>query len=225
MKPYTILIIDDEPQMRNLVRTFLAKDGYVVEEATDGMDALSKVYKLQPHLCIVDVMMPYMNGFDFAKELKRTTNIPIIFLSARGEEWDKVEGLKIGGDDYIVKPFMPGELIARVESVLRRSYQHLRMSQVLSVGPLVIDHFAHKVTIDNQSISLTVKEFGILETLARKPGRVYTREQILSLVWGDRHQSTDRTIDTHIKTLRLKLGEAGNMIETVWGIGYKLEVK
>lgn len=225
MKPYTILIIDDELQMRNLVRTFLAKEGYVVEEATDGMDALSKVYNLQPHLCIVDVMMPYMNGFEFAKELKKTTNIPIIFLSARGEEWDKVEGLKIGGDDYIVKPFMPGELIARVESVLRRSYQHQRVSQVLTVGPIVIDHFAHKATVDNKPVSLTVKEFGILETLAKKPGRVYTREQILSLVWGDHHQSTDRTIDTHIKTLRLKLGEAGNMIETVWGIGYKLEVK
>ncbi len=225
MKPYTILIIDDEPQMRNLVRTFLAKDGYIVEEATDGMDALAKVYKLQPHLCIVDVMMPYMNGFEFAKELKRTTNIPIIFLSARGEEWDKVEGLKIGGDDYIVKPFMPGELIARVESVLRRSYQHRYLSQSFTLGPLVIDHLAHKVTLDNNTVSLTVKEFGILETLARKPGRVYTREQILNLVWGDDHKSTDRTIDTHIKTLRLKLGEAGSMIETVWGIGYKLEVK
>ncbi|MCM3637049.1 response regulator transcription factor [Sporosarcina luteola] len=226
MKPYTILIIDDEPQMRNLVRTFLAKDGYAVEEATDGMDALTKVYNLQPHLCIVDVMMPYMNGFEFAKEMKRKTNIPIIFLSARGEEWDKVEGLKIGGDDYIVKPFMPGELIARVESVLRRSYQHQHQSQsLLTVGPLVIDHLAHKVTLNNEPISLTVKEFGILETLARKPGRVYTREQLLSLVWGDRHKSTDRTIDTHIKTLRLKLGEAESMIETVWGIGYKLEVK
>lgn len=226
MKPYTILIIDDEPQMRNLVRTFLAKDGYAVEEATDGMDALTKVYNLQPHLCIVDVMMPYMNGFEFAKELKRKTNIPIIFLSAKGEEWDKVEGLKIGGDDYIVKPFMPGELIARVESVLRRSYQHQHKSQaLLTVGPLVIDHLAHKVTLNNEPISLTVKEFGILETLARKPGRVYTREQILSLVWGDRHKSTDRTIDTHIKTLRLKLGDAESMIETVWGIGYKLEVK
>lgn len=225
MKPYTILIIDDEPQMRNLVRTFLAKEGYIVEEATDGMDALAKVYKLQPHLCIVDVMMPYMNGFEFAKELKRTTNIPIIFLSARGEEWDKVEGLKIGGDDYIVKPFMPGELIARVESVLRRSYQHQHISQSFTVGPLAIDHLAHKVTLDNKPVSLTVKEFGILETLARKPGRVYTRDQILNLVWGNDHKSTDRTIDTHIKTLRLKLGEAGNMIETVWGIGYKLEVK
>lgn len=225
MKPYTILIIDDEQQMRNLVRTFLAQEGYVIEEATDGMDALSKVYNLQPHLCIVDVMMPYMNGFEFAKELKRTTNIPIIFLSARGEEWDKVEGLKIGGDDYIVKPFMPGELIARVESVLRRSYQHRHISQALAVGPLVIDHLAYKVTLNNEPVSLTVKEFGILETLASKPGRVYTREQILNIVWGEHHQSTDRTIDTHIKTLRLKLGNAGNMIETVWGIGYKLEVK
>jgi DNA-binding response OmpR family regulator len=225
MKPYTILIIDDEPQMRKLVRTFLEKDGYVVEEATDGMDALSRVYKLQPHLCIVDVMMPYMNGIDFAKELKRTTNIPLIFLSARGEEWDKVEGLKIGGDDYIVKPFMPGELLARVESVLRRSYQNHPMAQALKVGPLVIDHFAHTVTLDNEPLSLTVKEFGILETLARNRGRVYTREQILSLVWGENHQSTNRTVDTHIKTLRLKMGEAGSMIETVWGIGYKLEVK
>ena len=225
MKPYTILIIDDEPQMRKLVRTFLEKDGYVVEEATDGMDALSRVYKLQPHLCIVDVMMPYMNGIDFAKELKRTTNIPLIFLSARGEEWDKVEGLKIGGDDYIVKPFMPGELLARVESVLRRSYQNHPMAQALKVGPLIIDHFAHTVTLDNEPLSLTVKEFGILETLARNRGRVYTREQILSLVWGENHQSTNRTVDTHIKTLRLKMGEAGSMIETVWGIGYKLEVK
>ena len=225
MKPFTILVIDDEPQMRKLVRTFLEKDGYAVEEATDGADALSKVYKLQPHLCIVDVMMPYMNGFDFAKELKRTTNIPLIFLSARGEEWDKVEGLKIGGDDYIVKPFMPGELLARVESVLRRSYQHHPMSQAFTVGPLVIDHFAHTVSLDNKPLSLTLKEFGILETLARNHGRVYTREQILSLVWGDNHQSTNRTVDTHIKTLRLKMGEAGSMIETVWGIGYKLEVK
>jgi DNA-binding response OmpR family regulator len=225
MKPFTILVIDDEQQMRNLVRTFLEKDGYAVEEATDGMDALSKVYKIQPHLCIVDVMMPYMNGLDFAKELKRNTNIPLIFLSARGEEWDKIEGLKIGGDDYIVKPFMPGELLARVESVLRRSYQHYSMSQGLTVGPLVIDPFAHTVTLNNEPLSLTLKEFGILETLAKNRGRVYTREQILSLVWGENHQSTNRTVDTHIKTLRLKMGEAGNMIETVWGIGYKFEVK
>ncbi|GEN84095.1 DNA-binding response regulator [Sporosarcina luteola] len=224
MKPYTILIIDDEPQMRKLIRKFLQNDGYSIEEATDGMDALSKVYKLQPHLCIVDVMMPYMDGFSFARELKRTTNIPLIFLSAKGEEWDKIEGLKLGGDDYIVKPFMPGELLARVESVLRRSYQN-NMSRVFTVGPFAIDHLAHTVTLDGSPISLTVKEFGLLETLARNEGRVYSRDQLLSIVWGDRHQSTDRTIDTHIKTLRLKLGEAGLMIETVWGLGYKFVVK
>lgn len=225
MKPYTILIIDDEPQMRKLIRTFLERDGYQVYEATDGLDALSKVYKLQPHLCIVDVMMPYMDGFAFAKEMKRTTNIPLIFLSAKGDEWDKIEGLKLGGDDYIVKPFMPGELLARVESVLRRAYQHNSSSHLLEVGPLVIDHFSHTVKLNDNLLSLTLKEFGILETLAKNEGRVYTREQLLELVWGEHHQSTNRTVDTHIKTLRLKMGEAGSMIETVWGIGYKFEVK
>lgn len=225
MKPYSILIIDDEPQMRKLIRTFLERDGYTVEEATDGVDALAKVYKMQPHLCIVDVMMPYMDGFAFAKEMKRTTNIPLLFLSAKGEEWDKIEGLKLGGDDYVVKPFMPGELLARIESVLRRTYQQNTTSHILRIGPLVIDHMAHTVQLNNQPLSLTLKEFGILETLAKNAGRVYTREQLLELVWGDQHQSTDRTVDTHIKTLRLKMGESGGLIETVWGIGYKFEVR
>lgn len=225
MKPYSILIIDDEPQMRKLIRTFLERDGYTVVEATDGVDALAKVYKMQPHLCIVDVMMPYMDGFAFAKEMKRTTNIPLLFLSAKGEEWDKIEGLKLGGDDYVVKPFMPGELLARIESVLRRTYQQNTTSHILRIGPLVIDHMAHTVQLNNQPLSLTLKEFGILETLAKNAGRVYTREQLLELVWGDQHQSTDRTVDTHIKTLRLKMGESGGLIETVWGIGYKFEVK
>ncbi|MDN4606928.1 response regulator transcription factor [Sporosarcina highlanderae] len=225
MKPYTILIIDDEPQMRKLIRTFLARDGYSVEEATDGMNALSKINIKQPHLCIVDVMMPYMDGFEFARELKEFSNIPLIFLSAKGEEWDKIEGLKLGGDDYIVKPFMPGELLARVESVLRRSYKNNPVRHSLVIGPLVIDPEAHTVTLDNKQLPLTLKEFGILETLAKNKGRVYTREQLLALVWGDNHHSTDRTVDTHIKTLRLKMGDAGSMIETVWGIGYKFEVK
>ncbi|MDW0117088.1 response regulator transcription factor [Sporosarcina thermotolerans] len=225
MNPYTILIIDDEPQMRRLIRTFLTRDGYSVEEATDGLDALSKINMQQPHLCIVDVMMPYMDGFKFAKELKQTANIPLIFLSAKGEEWDKIEGLKLGGDDYIVKPFMPGELLARVESVLRRSYQNTPMRQALVIGPLVIDSDAHTVTLDNKPLPLTLKEFGVLETLAKNKGRVYSREQLLELVWGNNHHSTDRTVDTHIKTLRLKMGEAGSMIETVWGIGYKFEAK
>ena len=226
MKPFSLLIIDDEPQMRKLIRTFLERDGYEVHEATDGIDALAKVESLQPHLCIVDVMMPYMDGFAFAKEMmKRATKIPLIFLSAKGEEWDKIEGLKLGGDDYIVKPFMPGELMARVEAVLRRSYQEANTTQLLKVGPLVIDHIAHTAKVDGVSLSLTLKEFGILETLAKNEGRVYSREQLLTIVWGEQHQSTDRTVDTHIKTLRLKMGDSGSLIETVWGIGYKFEVK
>lgn len=226
MKPFSLLIIDDEPQMRKLIRTFLERDGYTVHEATDGMDGLDKVQSFEPHLCIVDVMMPYMDGFAFAKEMmKRSKKVPLIFLSAKGEEWDKIEGLKLGGDDYIVKPFMPGELLARVEAVLRRSYQETIATDLLTVGPLVIDHIAHTVKVNGMPLSLTLKEFGILETLAKNEGRVYSREQLLEIVWGNHHHSTDRTVDTHIKTLRLKMGDSGSLIETVWGIGYKFEVK
>ncbi|MBB4824365.1 DNA-binding response OmpR family regulator [Sporosarcina luteola] len=223
-KPITILIIDDEPQMRKLIRTFLEKDGYQVEEATDGLHAMSRLREVEPHLCIVDVMMPYMDGFTFAAELKQISDIPLIFLSARGEEWDKVQGLKIGGDDYIVKPFLPSELLARIESVLRRTYQRTEKVAVLSAGPLVIDMEAHTVMLHEEPISLTLKEFGVLQVLMKHKGRVFTREQLLHLVWGQDHQSTDRTVDTHIKTLRIKLGQAGKLIETVWGIGYKFEV-
>ncbi|GKV54705.1 DNA-binding response regulator [Sporosarcina sp. NCCP-2222] len=223
-KPLTVLIIDDEPQMRRLIRTFLEKDGYLVEEATDGLHALKRLGEVKPDLCIVDVMMPYMDGFTFAAELKQISDIPLIFLSARGEEWDKVQGLKIGGDDYIVKPFLPSELLARIESVLRRTYGRTEKAEILNVGPLVIDTDAHTVTLNGNPISLTLKEFGVLQVLMKHKGRVFTREQLLHLVWGQDHQSTDRTVDTHIKTLRLKLGDSGKLIETVWGIGYKFEV-
>ncbi|MFD1204793.1 MULTISPECIES: response regulator transcription factor [Sporosarcina] len=224
MHPYTILIIDDEPQMRQLIRTFLEKDGYEVAEATDGAHALSLIDSVRPHLCIVDIMMPFMDGFTFAQELNKDHDIPIIFLSAKGEEWDKIHGLKLGGDDYIVKPFMPGELLARIESVLRRSYRST-VTDSLQIGPLVIDPHAHTVTLNDEPLSLTLKEFGVLQTLAKNKGRVFSREQLLHIVWGEDHQSTDRTVDTHIKTLRLKMGEYGQMIETVWGIGYKFEVR
>ncbi|MFD0943112.1 MULTISPECIES: response regulator transcription factor [Savagea] len=223
MKRYTIMIIDDEAQMRKLIRTFLEKEGYTVVEATDGAHALSLVEKFSPHLFIVDVMMPYMDGFTFASEVKNIADIPLIFLSAKGEEWDKIQGLKLGGDDYIVKPFLPGELLARVESVLRRSYNDKPTTDTLKVGPIVIDNDAHTVTLNGEPLSLTLKEFGVLNILAKNKGRVYSREQLLHLVWGEDHQSSERTVDTHIKTLRLKMGSAGSMIETVWGIGYKLE--
>lgn len=223
LRKYTIMVIDDEQQMRSLIRTFLEKEGYEVVEATDGTHALSLMEKFSPQLLIVDVMMPYMDGFTFAGEVKKISDVPLIFLSAKGDEWDKVQGLKLGGDDYIVKPFLPGELLARVESVLRRSYNDKPTTNVLKVGSIVIDHEAHTVTVDGEELTLTLKEFGVLNILAKNKGRVYSREQLLHLVWGEDHQSSERTVDTHIKTLRLKLGSAGSMIETVWGIGYKLE--
>ena len=224
MNSSTIMIIDDEPQMRKLIRMFLEKEGYTVVEAMDGIHALSLIAHTDPQLLLVDVMMPFMDGFTFAKEIKRTSTIPLIFLSAKGDEWDKIQGLKLGGDDYIVKPFLPGELLARIESVLRRSYQNKPVADMLTVGPLVIDPGAHTVSLNGNPLSLTLKEFGMLHVLAKNKGRVYSREQLLHIVWGEEHQSSERTVDTHIKTLRLKLGNDGELIETVWGIGYKFEV-
>lgn len=224
MSQSIIMVVDDEQQMREMIRTFLEKDGYQVVEATDGTHALSLLNKTEPHLLIVDVMMPFMDGFTFAEEVKLISDIPFIFLSAKGEEWDKVHGLKIGGDDYIVKPFMPRELLARVELVLRRAYDSKGKADILTVGPLIINNESHQVTLSGTSLSLTRKEFALLHILAKNRGRVYSREQLLHLVWGENHQSSERTVDTHIKTLRLKMGEHGNLIETVWGIGYKFEV-
>ncbi|ARK23861.1 DNA-binding response regulator [Sporosarcina sp. P37] len=220
---YQLLVIDDEPQMRDLIRMILEDAGYSVLEASDGIHALSVIKQHDVDLCIVDVMMPYMDGFTFAEELKRSSSIPLIFLSARGEEWDKVQGLKLGGDDYIVKPFLPRELVARIEAVLRRTYRRNPDPLIMQAGPLTINEDSYTAHLDGKPLNLTLKEFGLLLLLVKHKGRAYSREQLLELIWGDDHQSSERTIDTHIKTLRLKLGDAGEMIETVWGIGYKLE--
>ncbi|AXH99564.1 DNA-binding response regulator [Sporosarcina sp. PTS2304] len=220
---YTILVIDDESQMRELIRMILEDADYSVLEASDGIQALTVLKEHTVDLCIVDVMMPYMDGFTFAEQVKRTSSVPLIFLSARGEEWDKVQGLKIGGDDYIVKPFLPSELIARIEAVLRRTYRHTPDPTILQAGPLTINEDSYTAQLAGKPLNLTLKEFGLLLLLVKNKGRAYSREQLLELVWGDDHQSSERTIDTHVKTLRLKLGDAGKMIETVWGIGYKLE--
>ena len=224
MNQTVIMVIDDEVQMRKMIRTFLETDGYGVLEATDGTHALSLLKQTKPHLLIVDVMMPFMDGFTFAKEVKRLSSIPLIFLSAKGEEWDKVHGLKIGGDDYVVKPFLPKELLARVESVLRRTYKSQPISDSLTIGPIVINHASYQVSLNGTPLSLTRKEFGLIQILAKNNGRVYSRDQLLQLIWGDDHQGSGRTVDTHIKTLRLKLGDYGHLVETVWGIGYKFEV-
>ncbi|MBM7602848.1 DNA-binding response OmpR family regulator [Metabacillus crassostreae] len=220
----TIMIIDDEEQMRKLVQTFLLKEGYTVLQATDGIDALAKIKNNIPDLLIVDVMMPFIDGFTFASEVKKIHDIPLIFLSAKGEEWDKVHGLKLGADDYIVKPFHPGELLARIESVLRRAKVASLSSTRLILGPLVIDTNSHSVKLDDQSLSFTLKEYELLLLLAKNNGKLFSREQLLQSIWGDYYTGSERTVDTHIKTLRLKLKKHGALIQTVWGKGYKFEV-
>ncbi|KMY55370.1 transcriptional regulator [Bacillus sp. FJAT-27231] len=224
MNELTIMIIDDEAAMRQLVRTFLEKEGYTVLEAANGIDALSTIEKQLPDLLIVDVMMPYMDGFAFTKEVKRNYDLPLIFLSAKGEEWDKIHGLKLGGDDYIAKPFHPGELLARIESVLRRTKPAPPKTDRYTIGPLILDANSYKATVDGRTLSLTLKEFDLLSRLAQHPEKVFTREQLLQAVWGEEYNGSERTVDTHVKTLRLKLKEHAALIQTVWGVGYKFEV-
>lgn len=220
----TIMIVDDEEQMRKLVQTFLLKEGYSVLQATDGIDALAKIKNNIPDLLLVDVMMPFIDGFTFASEVKKIQDIPLIFLTAKGEEWDKVHGLKLGADDYIVKPFHPGELLARIESVLRRAKVAPLSSTRLILGPLVIDTNSHSVKLEHQPISFTLKEYELLFLLAKNNGKLFSREQLLQSIWGDDYTGSERTVDTHIKTLRLKLKQHGSLIRTVWGKGYKFEV-
>ncbi|HEY9576537.1 MAG TPA: response regulator transcription factor [Pseudobacillus sp.] len=224
MNGLTVMIIDDEAAMRQLVKTFLEKEGYTVLQAANGIDALSAMEKRVPDLLIVDVMMPYMDGFTFTKEVKRKYDLPLIFLSAKGEEWDKIHGLKLGGDDYIVKPFHPGELLARIESVLRRTKPSPRQTDCYTIGPLTLDVQSYKATVNGQTLSLTLKEYDLLSRLAQHPGKVFSREQLLQSVWGEDYHGSERTVDTHIKTLRLKLKDHAALIQTVWGVGYKFEV-
>lgn len=220
----TIMIIEDEGQMRKLVKTFLLKEGYSILEASDGLDALSQMNKNVPDLLLVDVMMPYMDGFTFATEVKKLHDIPLIFLSAKGEEWDKVHGLRLGGDDYIVKPFHPSELLARIESVLRRTKGTLSSASRQTIGPFTFDIDSHTVMLHDQSLSLTLKEYELLLLLAKNNGKVFSREQLLGSIWGYSYTGSERTVDTHIKTLRLKLKQQGALIQTVWGKGYKMRL-
>lgn len=224
MEKGLIMVIDDEKQMRDLIRFFLEEEGYSVIEASDGAQALLLLKNMEPDLLLVDVMMPFVDGFSFAQEVKETSSIPLIFLSAKGESWDKVHGLKLGADDYIVKPFDPSELLARIESVLRRSNYREKTEDIIEIGPITINKDAQQVKLDGDLVNLTRKEFGLLYILAKHHNHVYSREKLLNLVWGSDHQSSERTVDTHIKTLRIKMKKHGSFIKTVWGIGYKLEV-
>ena len=224
----TILIIEDEKDLAELLAYNLGKEGFRTFTALDGLSGLDKATELLPDLIILDLMLPGMAGTEICKSLKKnpkTTPIPIIVLTAKGEEIDRVIGFEIGADDYVVKPFSTRELLLRVKAVLRRSRPENEKtgSGIIRIGPLTLDTDRHIVTVDGEEASLTGMEFKLLLMLAERAGRLQSRELLLKDVWGYAYAGDTRTVDTHITRLRTKLGEAGEMIKTVRGFGYKIE--
>jgi phosphate regulon transcriptional regulator PhoB len=224
MSKEKILIVDDEQDLVKLVRFNLEKDGYKVISASNGEDALLLARKEMPDLVVLDLMLPGIDGLEVCKKLKADTelvNIAVIMLTAKGEESDITLGLKLGADDYITKPFSPKELVARVQAVLRRAKTSLETKAYIEIDSLKIDVYKHEVTIKDEVVPLTLTEFKLLHQLANKPGRVFTRDQLLDAVSGPETFVIDRTIDVHIVALRKKLKKYADRLITVRGIGYK----
>ena len=221
----TILVVDDEKNIVQLARLYLSNEGFRVEAAYDGAQALEKARTVRPDLIVLDVMMPEMDGLSVCRELRKTSNVPIIILTARGDDVDRVVGLEIGADDYVTKPFNPRELVARVKAVLRRSQQEVPVQAVLEVDGLRLDADRREVTVEGQPITLRAKEFDLLSAFMRHAGIVLDRERLLQLVWGADYYGDTRTIDVHVAWLRERLSGAKHVkIQTVWGVGYKLVV-
>lgn len=224
MEQIKILVVDDESRMRKLVRDFLERAGFQVLEAGDGMEALDLFYEDQGiSLIILDVMMPKMDGWEVCREIRKESKVPIIMLTARGEERDELNGFELGVDEYISKPFSPKILVARVNALLRRT-SGLSMDQTIAAGGIEIDKAAHIVKIDGNMIDLSFKEFELLTYFIENQGIALSREKILNNVWNYDYFGDARTIDTHVKKLRNKLGDKGEYIRTIWGLGYKFEV-
>ena len=226
MEKLKILVVDDESRMRKLVRDFLVRQDYEVLEAGDGEEALDIFYREKDiALLILDVMMPKMNGWEVCREVRENSKVPIIMLTAKSDESDELMGFDLGVDEYISKPFSPKILVARVEAILRRTNQIGDSSQIKKAGLIVLDKTAHEVTIDGKSVELSFKEFELLEYFLDNQGIALSRERILNSVWNYDYFGDARTIDTHVKKLRSKLGKQGEYIKTVWGMGYKFEVE
>lgn len=220
-----ILVVDDEAGLRQLVRLYLEKEGMIVTEAASGREALEKIKENSFDLMILDLMMPDGDGWSVARVVSQGMDLPMIMLTARGDEIDRLTGFELGADDYVVKPFSPRELVARVKALLRRTGGDGKRGDQLHFPGLTIDIAAREVKVQGQQISnLTPKEFDLLLFLARHPGQVMGREKILEKVWGYDFYGDLRTVDTHIKNLREKLGRERDFITTVWGVGYKFEV-
>jgi two-component system alkaline phosphatase synthesis response regulator PhoP len=219
----TILIADDDAQLRRTVRAYLEDSGFQVLVAGNGRDAVFSVRHDHPDLVLLDVMMPEMDGFEAARLIRKESAVPIIMLTARDDEADQTAGLEIGADDYVTKPFSSRVLVARVKAALRRAYGDLAGEPVvLRVNGLLLDGEAHAVTLHGQPLDLTRTEYDLLAALMGRPGRVFTRMELLERTQGEAFAAYERTVDVHIKNLRAKLGEAGDLIETVYGVGYRM---
>ena len=224
MDKVKILVVDDESRMRKLVRDFLGREGYTVLEAGDGMEAMEIFYEdKEIALVILDAMMPKMDGWQVCREIRQSSQTPVIMLTARSEERDELQGFELGVDEYISKPFSPKILVARVEAILRRSHV-LGAEEIIDAGGIQINKAAHEVKAEGKQIDLSYKEFELLVYFVENEGIALSREKILNNVWNYDYFGDARTIDTHVKKLRNKLGDKGNYIKTIWGMGYKFEV-
>ncbi len=224
----TVLIADDNRQITSILEEYAKKEGYAPKVAFDGQEALELFKKMQPDIVLLDVMMPKMDGFEVCREIRRTSNVPVIMITARGEDFEKIMGLDIGADDYIVKPFSPGEVMARIRAILRRVQTEERKKHVFSFMNLTVSLDDYIVTVDGKDVPLTKKELEILWTLATNRNKVFSRDNLLNSLWGYDYFGDNRTVDSHIKRLRSKLDaypHEGWEIRTIWGVGYKFEVK
>ncbi len=218
----TVLVVDDERNIVQLAKLYLREEGFQVETASNGREALEKVKQVRPSLVVLDLMMPELDGWEVCKQLRRDGDIPIIMLTARGDDVDKVVGLELGADDYVTKPFNPRELVARVKAVLRRYEASNKPTRVIRFADITIDHDRREFRIGDRQVELRPKEFDLLSTLAGNPGVVFERERLLQLAWGYEYYGDSRTIDVHVTWLREKLSPSEARIQTVWGVGYKL---
>ncbi len=222
MSKETILVVDDEQNIIELAKLYLEQAGYRVESANTGKAALDKVKAIDPALMVLDLMLPEIDGFEVCRRVRTSSNIPIIMLTARDEDIDKIVGLEIGADDYMTKPFNPRELVARVKAILRRSEQAATPGKAIRIGDLTIDPARREVTVAGQPIDVRTKEFDCLLTLAENKGIVLSREKLLEIAWGYDFAGQTRTVDVHVAHLRKKISHSTAQIETVTGVGYKL---
>ncbi len=220
---YHILIVDDEEKIRTLIRKYAEFEGHDVSEASDGMSAVELCRKNSYDIVIMDIMMPMLDGFSACRKIKDISDIPVIILSARGEEYDRINGFEIGADDYVVKPFSPKELMMRVEAVMKRTLKVSARNEVFTCGGLSVDMTARTVTIDGERVDLSPREYDLLFFLIKNKNIALTREKLICEVWGYDFYGDDRTLDTHIKLLRRSLGEYSYLIVTLRGVGYRFE--